>query len=222
MSDHDAPERFTYDLARIAPDWPNEKERMAEWEAVLSHYLPRLREYFAARVGDPDTVDDVVSHVVRRALLKLHEIGSSAATWNWMCRTGRNHLADLARRERVQAKRRAAYEAHLEAEGEDTVPCDLVERVVERHDIKRTSGVSDTGVDEDERSLGGRIAIDRSTFEARLAALSPEDRRLLELIEIEGRSHAEAAALLGLASAAASRKRHSRACFFIREGVRAL
>jgi DNA-directed RNA polymerase specialized sigma24 family protein len=221
MLERDAAERFTYDLARIAPTWPSEDERMAEWEAVLAHYLPRLRDYFATRVGDRDIVDEVVSHVVRRALLKLHEIGDAAATWNWMCRTGRNHLADLARRQLVQTKRRAAYEAHLEAVGEDVVPCDLIERVAERHSVAYAGEGTETNADEDDRGLGGRIPIDRGTFESRLAALSPDDRRLLELIEIEGRSHAEAAALLGLASATASRKRHSRACFFVRQGVRA-
>ena len=215
--------RHARSLNRISPDWPDEEERLAEWERVLGHYLPRLRDYFAARLSDRDVVDAVVSHVVRRALLKLHEIGDAAATWNWMCRTGRNHLADLGRRQRVQNQRHAAYDAHLSTLEEHIVPPDLVERVSDRQDGGPAVGSGDAAdlAGDEDGSLGGRIPIDRATFEARLAAIAPADRRLLELIEVEERSHVEAAALLDLTSAAASRKRHSRACYFVREGVRA-
>jgi DNA-directed RNA polymerase specialized sigma24 family protein len=75
-------------------------------------------------------------------------------------------------------------------------------------------------VADDGLGLGGRIPVDRAEWEARLAALSADDRRLLELVEVEGKSHAEAALVLGLASPAASRKRHSRARHFLRTGTR--
>lgn len=221
MPQRDASRRFAYDLARIAPDWPDEDERLAEWERLLGHYLPRLRDYFGKREKDSDVVDEVVSHVLRRALLKLHEIGDAAATWNWMCRTGRNHLTDLARRQRVQTKRRASYETHLGVMGQDVALPDLVYRVADQRADGNDEAADAAFPGEDDGNLGGRIPIDRATYEARLAELSPIDRRLLELIEVEGRSHAEAVTILGLTSAAASRKRHSRACFFVREGVRA-
>jgi len=222
MPPHNRSERFTFDLDRIAPDWPDEDQRLAEWARLLGHYLPRLRDYFATRVSDRDILDEVVGHVLRRALLKLHEIGDAAATWNWMCRTGRNYVMDLARRQRAQARRQAAYSAHLHIMGEDVVPADLVHRLADRRTDGNEGSSNARLLDEDDDNrLGGRIPIDRATYEARLGELSPTDRRLLELIEVEGCSHAEAAKILGLSSAAASRKRHSRACYFVREGVRA-
>lgn len=207
--------RITFDPARLSPEWPNEAERLEEWRCVVEHYLPRLRDFFTALTGDRDESDEIVSHVLRRALLKLHEIGDSAAAWSWLCRTGRNYFTDLRRRERTQSHLHASYEVSLTATERTYVAADLVERIGE------TGGDEGKGELDEEDFVSRRIPIDRATYQARLAALSLEDRRLLELIELEGKSHAEAAQILGLSSAAASRKRHSRARHFVREGTRA-
>ena len=202
--------RFSFNLDKIAPDWPNAAEREAEWARLLRHYLPRLRDYFSKLTGDEDLADDIVAHVVRRALLKLHELGSSHSAWRWFTRTGANHLNDLHRRRAVETARLALFardEAELRGE---YVPPDLIARVADGE-----------AAEPGDPSLVGRIPIDRPQWEARLAALTEDDRRLLELIEVEGKTHNEAAMTLGLASAAASRKRHSRARHFLRTGSRA-
>lgn len=210
MTGSEPPMRFTFDLQRISPEWPDSAEREAEWSALLGHYLPRLSDYFTKLTGDPDLADDIVSHIFRRALLKLHEIGSSHAAWQWMIRTGTNHLTDLRRRQRVDAGRRAVADAELVAHEAHIVPADVVSRVAEA-----------AGSELEAEPLPGRIPISPSTWEARLAQLAPDDRRLLEMIEVEGMSHTEAAAALGLPSPAASRKRHSRARYFMRTGEKA-
>jgi RNA polymerase sigma factor (sigma-70 family) len=210
VTEPDKRERFTFDLQRIAPDWPDPAEREAEWTALLGHYYPRVLDYFSKMTRNHDLADDVVSHVIRRALLKLHELGSSHAAWQWMIRTGNNHLTDLRRRQRTEASRLTEASAERRAHAEDIVPADVVTRVAES-----------AGNDPDSNPLGGRVPIFRAQWEERLAQLAPPDRRLLEMIEVEGLSHAEAAAALHLSSPGASRKRHSRACHFLRTGARA-
>ena len=116
----------------------------------------------------------------------------------------------------------AAYAGHLLAVGDEVSPVDLVLRLAEQVPVDGTERVNGAGTlasAEDTAPLGGRIPVDRTTFGSQLAALSDIDRRLLQLVEIEGRSHADAAAALGLPSAAASCKRYSRACHFVRVGV---
>lgn len=212
MSNSAPRERFMFDLARIAPDWPVPAEREAEWTRLMAHYLPRLRDHFARETGDDDLADDVVSHILRRAILKLHELGSSHAAWQWFTTTGRNHLTDLRRRRPVEANRLERYQREQHVHADVAAPPDLVARLAE---------FSGDQAENDGLGLGGRIPVDRAEWEARLAALSAEDRQLLELVEVEGKPHAEAALVLGLASAAASRKRHSRARYFLRTGTRA-
>lgn len=212
MSTGEARERFTFNLDRIAPDWPDAAEREAEWSRVVGHYLPRLRDHFTRETRDADLAEDVVSHVLRRAILKLHELGSPHAAWQWFRRTGMNHLTDLRRRRPVEARRLDAYQREQDVHQEVEVPVDVAMRLAE----SLQDGDGDGG-----GGLGGRILISRAEWEARLAALPAEDRRLLELIEVEGKTHAEAAAVLGLPTPAASRKRHSRARQYLRSGRRA-
>lgn len=223
MNLNESPERFTIDLARLAPDWPTPSEREAEWARLVGHYLPRLREYFARYTGDPDLADDVVSHVLRRAVLKLHEVGSPHAAWEWFRTTGRNHLTDLGRRRPGEAARLAAYarDQGLEPLAEEPAAPDLMARVTQRCAPGDPDGGRPDDASGDGTSLGGRIPIDRPTWEARLAALTDVERQLLQLVEIEGATHAEAARRLGLPSPAASRKRHSRLRHFLRTGARA-
>jgi DNA-directed RNA polymerase specialized sigma24 family protein len=218
VSTGDARERFTFDLERIAPDWPDVAEREAEWSRVVGHYLPRLRDHFTRETKDADLANDVVSHILRRALLKLHELGSPHAAWQWFTRTGMNHLTDLRRRRPVEARRLDAYQLEQDVHQEVEVPVDVVTRLAEALDggDGGAAGDGDGG-----GGLGGRVPISRAEWEARLAALPAEDRQLLELIEVEGKTHAEAAADLGLPTPAASRKRHSRARHYLRTGTKA-
>ena len=203
MADSRSALRFTFDPARLAPDWPNRSESEAEWRRVWEHFHPRLDEHFREQTRDAALADEVVSHVFRRALLRLHEIAAADAAWNWMCRTGRNHLIDLHRRQQAQGRLHAGYQAEIVGTGDDVVPADIVLRLIEPDKS-----------DDDGRI---RLPIDRATYEARLAQLSPEDLRLLHLIELEGKTHVEAARELGI-QPATSRKRHSRARYFVREG----
>lgn len=217
MSEEAGRERFTFDLERIAPDWPDPAEREAEWRGILRHYLPRLRDHFSRVTMDPDLADDIVSHVLRRALLKLHEIGSSHAAWPWFTRTGMNHLTDLRRRRPVDTRRLETYQREQDVHQGVETPADVVMRPAEAAG-EDGDGARDEGRD---GMLGGRVALTRAEWAARWASLAPEDQRLLELIEVEGKSHTEAAALLALPSPAASRKRHSRARYFLRTGTKA-
>jgi DNA-directed RNA polymerase specialized sigma24 family protein len=131
MSGGEPRERFTFDLARIAPDWPDPAEREAEWTRLMAHYLPRLRDHFSLETGDDDLADDIVSHVLRRAILKLHELGSSHAAWQWFTATGRNHLTDLRRRRPVEASRLERYQREHHVHADIATPPDLVSRVSE-------------------------------------------------------------------------------------------
>lgn len=188
--------RFGFDVALLADIDGDPEARDAEWRRVYAHYDPRLRDYFRARVRDEDALDDLLAHLWRRALRGLPELRQPAGAWNWLLRVGTNLLRDDWRRARVRDARHAAWERDV---ADDTmVPVDSVER-----------GMDGDGAAADDAA--DLAPFDLASVTAVLDTFSTLDAAVLRLRLLEGLEHDAVARTLGLPSAAAARKRFSRA-----------
>lgn len=185
---------FTFDAGLLADDTADPEVREREWMRVYTHFDPRLRDYFAARVPDRDELDDLLATLWRRALRGLPDLRYPGSAWNWLVRVGLNALRDGWRRESVRAERLDRWLNEQSAEGEP-----LVETVLEDDD------------DADDTKLNAAQPLDRGAVLSALERLPPNDQAVLRLRLFEELDHADIAVRLGLPSAAAARQRFSRA-----------
>jgi RNA polymerase sigma factor (sigma-70 family) len=163
-----------------------------EWRRLVEHFVPRLNSYFRLKVPAPDERDDLVQHILFKAVLNVRGIHASAALWNWLRKIGENRVIDLQRSEQSTARHLEQQAAELEFASEAALSDGLV-------DLPLDSA-------EGEGELGRRVA-----------ALSALDRQLLTLVANDV-PHETIAKQLGLPSAEASRQRWSR----LRRKLRAL
>lgn len=181
-------------------DADGREAREAEWRRVFEHFDPRLRSYFAARVPDEDALDDLMARLWRRALRGLPELRYAAGAWNWLVRVGTNLTTDDWRRARVRQSRHDAWRRD-ELPTEPAVPAPAL------------SGDAD---DDD----GPAALVDAAAVRAALETFAPVDAAVLRLRLLEGLEHEDIAERLGLPSAAAARKRFSRARAVLQERLR--
>ena len=184
-------DRFRFDVSLLADVDADAAAREREWSRVYQHFTPRVRDFFARRVGAPYELDDLVTEIWRRVTLNIGSLSAAEAMWTWLTTIGVNLLRDARRTRGADARRAEHFRVYL------TEPDDQ-ETVLDRLASDPTDG------------------LDRALFAQRLALLSESDRQLLWYHAVEERPHDEIAKLLGLASAAASRQRLRR----IRQKVR--
>lgn len=180
---------FTFDVHLLADIDADPSAREREWGRVFAHYDPRLRDFFAARVPDSDTLDDLLAVLWRRALRGLPELRHPGGAWNWLVRVGLNAMRDGWRRDAVRAERHAEW---LREEGEETAVPAVDEAETADHDAMA-------------------VPLDVPTVLEALEQFAPVDQAVLRFRLIDGLDHQEIAERVGLPSAAAARQRFSRA-----------
>jgi RNA polymerase sigma factor (sigma-70 family) len=147
----------------------------AEFEGVYRANVVTVTSYFARRSADPQTVGDLTSDTFVRAI-------TSFGTFDPTRGSPRSWLFGIARR---------VFAAHCEAvnRGKDAT--------------RRLAGHRVLDVDET-AELVARIDAERAGRDlvAGLAALSPLDREVVELVDVAGLTPKEAAAVLGVSPGA--------------------
>jgi RNA polymerase sigma factor (sigma-70 family) len=186
LGELDAPEtgHMHFDLGALRDPDADPEAHQREWRRLVAHFVPRLDSYFQLKVPAPDDRDDLIQHILVKAVLNVRGIQASAALWNWLRKIGDNRLFDLRRSAQSTARHIEQQAAELMAETQ----------------AHATTEVCDARLD----PANGDGALGR-----RIAALNDVDRRLLDLVANEV-PHEEIALRLGLASADASRQRWSR------------
>lgn len=178
---------FTFSPQRLADSGVDEALRDAEWARVFAHFNPRLRTYFDRLCADDSELDDVLAETWRRVFIHIATLSVPVAAWSWMVTIGRNVLADHGRASSAQKRREEKLTQWREAEpASDEIALDWLH----------------------EDDLDGMPRGDAALKE--IAALPPQDRDLLQLWAVMDVPHEQIAQRLGLASAAASRKRLQR------------
>ncbi|WP_309670069.1 sigma-70 family RNA polymerase sigma factor [Gemmatimonas sp.] len=173
-----------FDLGALRDPDADPEAHQREWRRFFAHFVPRLDSYFQLKVPAPDDRDDLIQHILVKAVLNVRGIRASAALWNWLRKIGDNRMFDLRRSAQSTARRVEQQKAELLAESES----------------HPNTGPSDARLD----PAGGDGALGR-----RIAALSDVDRQLLDLVANDV-PHEVIAQRLGFASADASRQRWSR------------
>ena len=147
----------------------------AEFEQVYRAHLPDVMGYFARRTADPQTVADLTADTFVEAI-------TSFATFDPGRGSSRAWLFGIARR---------VFARH----------CERVSRG--RDVVQRLAGRRDLDIDE-AAELVVRIDAEqagRQLFDG-MAALTPADREVIELVDIAGLDRKEAAAALGISAGA--------------------
>jgi RNA polymerase sigma-70 factor (ECF subfamily) len=137
-------------------------------EHIWADVMVQLRAFVRRRIADPDRADDLVGEVLLRIHQNLHTLDDRERLLNWVFRVARNAVID--------EYRRAARSREQ-----------LVPAVADEPPAEQPLG-SETGV------LDELAACLRPL----LCGLPPEQRRAVELIDLEGASQAEAAQREGL------------------------
>jgi RNA polymerase sigma-70 factor (ECF subfamily) len=138
----------------------------ATTERIWREFGSQLRRFVHRRVIDPERADDVLGEIMLRIHRNLHRVEDREHLVRWVYRITRNAIIDEYRR----AERERARWAPLPDAGPETAP-DLVP-------------------DEEQPAVLGELA---NCMRPLLAGLSPEQRRAVELTELDGVSQARAA-----------------------------
>jgi RNA polymerase sigma-70 factor (ECF subfamily) len=139
--------------------------------AFYCEHAPTLRAFLTRRVADPHEVADLTADVFMAAIDTAHRYRpEQAKPIAWLLGIARNKVSDAQRRR----ARRLRAEGRLI--GHRLLDDDATARIEERIEAERAT---------------------RSLYDA-LAALPRSDRRLMELVAIDGLSVTEAAAELGM------------------------
>ena len=134
-------------------------------EQIWHEFGTQLRRFVHRRVLDPDRADDVLAEVMLRIHRNLHRVEDHEHLVRWVYRITRNAIIDEYRRVEREQARRAPLPA-LTPEPADPVP------------------------DDEQAGVLGELA---HCMRPLLGGLSPEQRRAVELTELEGLSQAGAA-----------------------------
>ena len=168
-----------FKLTLLRGDEGSSQDRDLEWLRVFRHFDPRLRDFFGRR-DQALPVDEIVGEVWGRAFLFISTLKDTAALWSWLTAIGNNVIRDRVR-SHIRHPTRSLAELDVAIAAEESFVRAWI-------DVEK-----DTAVREDVQSL--------------ISRLPPPDRELLRLVAVDGLSHDEIAAQLGLSSAAASRQR---------------
>lgn len=147
---------------------------------VYDRHARAVFDYFARRVEDRQTCYDLTAETFAALYLERDRYDPERGTLEqWLFGLARNHLA------RYQRKRSVEYRAMRK--------------------LRVRDAVAETVTTDDTDAVVERMAVAQVTpaLRAGMAALSPSDRRIVELRVIEGRSYAEIADELGCTRGAA-------------------
>ena len=140
-------------------------------EAFYREHVEAVKSFLARRIADPHQVADLTADIFLAAIDGAERYRpQSGRPVAWLMGIARNTLADSHRR---RARR---LRAHSRLEGHRLLDEDATARIAERIDAERVT---------------------RALYEA-LAQLPLRDRRLMELVAVDGMSVADAAVELGV------------------------
>lgn len=192
---------FSYDAHLLGDANADPIERDREWSRVVNEFDPRLRSYFAGRTRNRAELEELISHIWRKAQIYLPQLESTHATWSWLLTVGRNRLKDRYR----AAGRAEGRTSQLHAEA-----ALLEELSLKGPTVLDELAKSDSWSDRDR-------PIDKETWADRWNMLSEAEQVGVTLHVVEGMTHAEIALQIG-DKADAVRKRYSRAMRLLRTG----
>lgn len=134
-------------------------------EQIWQDFGAQLRRFVHRRVLDPDRADDVLAEIMLRIHRSVNRVEDGEHLVRWVYRITRNAIIDEYRRAAREQARRAPL-PDLEPEPADPAP------------------------DDEQVEVLGELA---SCMRPLLRELSPEQRRAVELVELDGLSQAGAA-----------------------------
>lgn len=147
-------------------------------EALVRLVHPRVYGWCLGRTGDPAEADDLCQQVLIRALRKLDTFRGEARFTSWLFQIVRNEAMSRGR-SRTRRERR-------------TRPLDPEGGAEAGQDAEGAAPREDPAAAVDRERLLDRV-------EACFLALSPRQRQVFQLVELEGRSAAEVARELDVA-----------------------
>lgn len=158
-----------------------------EWNRVFTEFDPRLRAFFGRRVDSGDVLDDLVSHIWRKALRKIGTLRAPEAMWAWLLKIGENKLKDLSAARMSAQNFEERFAKHVDASEKVRLEEDPYEEVFDDDFFARNPD------------------LDRDAIQTRINALSERDRRMLEMHQ-DGEGHDSIVKALEFPSVEASRQ----------------
>ena len=159
------------DVGACLQRWKEGDEAAAE--ELIRHLYPVISKIVRTHLPRRDDEKDLVQEVLMKTFAKLHQFKGDAPLSHWVSRLALTTCLDRLRAQKIRPEIRRA---------------DLTPDESEAFDAAWLSGSSPDATD----AIGARDLVDKI-----LASLSPEDRSLILMVDLEGRSLQEIAETLG-------------------------
>jgi RNA polymerase sigma-70 factor (ECF subfamily) len=150
------------DVDRCLQRWKEGDETGAE-ELIL-HLHPIISKIVRTHLPRRDDEKDLIQEILMKTFAKLHQFKGDAPISHWVSRLALTTCLDRLRAQRIRPELRLA---------------DLTPEDADIFDTARLSGSSPDAV----KAIAARDVVDKI-----LATLSPEDRSLILMVDLEGRS----------------------------------
>jgi RNA polymerase sigma factor (sigma-70 family) len=151
--------------------WKAGEEAAAE--ELIEHLYPLISKIVRTHLPRRDDEKDLVQEILMKTFTKLHQFKGDAPITHWVSRLALTTCLDRLRAQKVRPEIRRA---------------DLTPEESEAFDSAWLTGTSPDA----SAAIGARDLVDKI-----LATLSPEDRSLILMVDLEGRSLQEIAELTG-------------------------
>src|SRR5580698_2978825 len=161
----------TLDVDDCLRRWKDGSEAAAE--EIIQHLFPVISRIVRTHLPRRDDEKDLVQEILMKTFAKLHQYKGDAPLTHWVSRLALTTCLDRLRAQKIRPEIRRA---------------DLTADESEAFDAAWLTGSSpDAG-----NAIAARDVVDKV-----LASLSPEDRSLILMVDLEGRSLQEIADILG-------------------------
>jgi RNA polymerase sigma factor (sigma-70 family) len=142
--------------------WKEGDEAAAE--ELIGHLYPVISKIVRTHLPRRDDEKDLVQEILMKTFAKLHQYKGDAPLSHWVSRLALTTCLDRLRAQKIRPEIRRA---------------DLTQDETEAFDAAWLSGSSPAATD----AIGARDLVDKI-----LASLSPEDRSLILMVDLEGHS----------------------------------
>jgi RNA polymerase sigma-70 factor (ECF subfamily) len=160
-----------FDVNRCLQRWKEGHEAAAE--ELIKHLFPVISKIVRTHLPRRDDEKDLVQEILMKTFAKLHQYKGDAPITHWVSRLALTTCLDRLRAQKIRPEVRRA---------------DLTQEESDAFDAAWLMGSSPAATE----AIAARDVVDKV-----LGSLSPEDRSLILMVDLEGRSMQEIAELTG-------------------------
>jgi RNA polymerase sigma-70 factor (ECF subfamily) len=160
-----------FDVNRCLQRWKEGHEAAAE--ELIKHLFPVISKIVRTHLPRRDDEKDLVQEILMKTFAKLHQYKGDAPITHWVSRLALTTCLDRLRAQKIRPEVRRA---------------DLTPEESDAFDAAWLMGSSPAATE----AIAARDVVDKV-----LGTLSPEDRSLILMVDLEGRSMQEIAELTG-------------------------